>query len=138
MVGKMKSDRALQILRSLLDGNDPFTKAALPSDSLFQNAELFRALRLAERALVAEKRREYRRDTMPANVGQGWTEEEKERLTAAYLAGKSIPVLAEEHGRTRRAIAGRLLLLGILRSEDGAAATHVVTDGAQEPPVDAG
>jgi len=52
----MNPDRAIEIVKSLADGVDPFTGERYPSDSAYQNADIVRALYLALDGLDRVKR----------------------------------------------------------------------------------
>ncbi len=50
--------------------------------------------------------------------GEAWTPEEDRKLYEGFLAGKTGPSLASEHGRSNGAIRSRLRRLGLV-TEDG-------------------
>lgn len=111
----MDSPRAIELLRSLADGRDPFTGQPFPADSPYQQADTVRALYLAIEALKSPAARQ--KDAPDPNrptAGQKWTPEEEQRLRAAFASNPSIPDLAAAHGRTRGAISSRLVKLGLI------------------------
>jgi len=52
---------------------------------------------------------------LPTQAGKAWTEEEDQRLQAAFESGKVVADLAREHERSRNAISSRLVRLGCLQ-----------------------
>lgn len=126
----MKSQTAIDILRQLADGTDPHTGKPFHADSPYQHPDTVRALFLALRALegggaepVAPRkpRAENAPDgKAPSKVGQPWTQQEDERLAAAFDAGTAIPELAAAHQRSRAGIEARLAKLGKITLPEGA------------------
>jgi hypothetical protein len=106
----MREQRAREILDALIKGSDPSKGTELPADSVVHNAEVIRALLLGVDALKAVGARAARRAMLPKNVGRPWSDDEHERLLAAYRSGTSLEDLAARHGRTVRAIQSRLQL----------------------------
>ena len=113
----METTRALEILRALADGKNPYTGETLPADSAYQQADTVRALTLAMEAIESKKKREDRRKELPPNIGRPWTQEDDEWIAQGFDDGASIPEMAESHGRTAGAIRSRLLKLGKLQPE---------------------
>jgi len=107
----MEKERALEILRVLAGGVDPFTGEVLPAESPYQQADAVRALSLAIDRLDRWKPRD-----LPGNAGKPWTVEEEERLVASHGEGRSIREIASAHGRTSGAIESRLTRLGLLEA----------------------
>jgi hypothetical protein len=110
----MDHEKALSILQSLSNGNDPFTGTSFPADSPYQHPDvvraLFQAVRAMEGAVAAQKRQAAR----PAggNSGKPWAKDEDERLLDAFDRGQSIDDLAGAHERSRLAIEARLARFG--------------------------
>jgi hypothetical protein len=107
----MEDTKAVAILSALAKGVNPATGEVLPADSAYQQADVVRALYLAIERLkqpdtAAAKTRP--RSDLPSNVGKPWTEEEDQRLLAAYDRGSKPAELAREHGRTLAGIEARL------------------------------
>ncbi len=117
----MDTSRALEIVRALADGNDPFTSEAFPMDGPYQHPEVVRALFKAVYALQVLRQREKRRESVPLNAGRAWSAPEDAALLLAAEAGTPVVQLAEKHERSPAAIKARLLKLeGIRVSEAGA------------------
>jgi len=108
----MDTDRAIEILRLLSDGIDPFTGEMFPKDSPFQHPDIVRALFKAVDALRKIQGRQVRQKNLPESAGKPWTEEEDNQLINGYDAGRSFKELSEKHKRTEGAIKSRLLKLG--------------------------
>ncbi|MCK4393629.1 hypothetical protein KAX17_12055 [Candidatus Bipolaricaulota bacterium] len=108
----MEALEALEIIKSLADGVDPYTGQKLPEHGLYQNTKTVRALFVAVRALEDLRDRESRKKNLPSHAGIAWTEEEESRLAKRFDEGISIQELAREHQRTIGAIEARLVKLG--------------------------
>ncbi len=110
----MDAEKALEILKPLAEGIDPFTGEILPPESLYQNPEVIRALFAATTALQKQMERNRRQTNLPKNAGKPWSEEEDKELAELFDSGKSIEELSVLHQRTRGAIQSRLLKMGRL------------------------
>ena len=108
----MKTMRALEIMRALADGVDPYTGEVFPAGSVYQNAETVRALYAAIEALEAAHRREMRKKSLPRRAGQPWDDEESSLLIKRYEQSIDIKELARQHERTTGAIGSQLSKLG--------------------------
>lgn len=116
----MEKEQTLRILNALANGADPATGEQFTADSPYQHPETVRALFAAIKAVEggttspAPERAAAERSAAPPQTGAGsrWTEEEEERLGAAFDAGKSVDQLARTHKRSRAGIEARLLKLG--------------------------
>lgn len=108
----METDRAIEILKLLSDGVDPFTGEIFPANSPSQHPDTVRALFKAIDALRKIQSRHVRQGNLPENAGKPWTEGEDNQLTNSYDGGKSFKEISEEHKRTEGAIKSRLLKLG--------------------------
>ena len=73
-----------------------------------------------------------RRAQLPESVGKAWTEEEEQRLRAEFGRGERIPDIAAKHGRTARAIEGRLEKLGLLTPGQSAASPYMTGPAPKE------
>ena len=127
--------RALEILRQLAEGTDPFSGKLCRADSPYQQADTVRALFMALRALeaapaVAAAVPTPARKPRPAGdqearpkmqkVGQPWSQTEDETLAAGFDAGKPVQELALLHQRSRAGIEARLAKLGKITLPEGA------------------
>lgn len=112
----MEKQTALHIVQTLAQGIDPHTGETFPVDSPYQHPDTVRALFQAAQALAEPQtaRTRVAAPGAPANAGKPWTDEEDSALAERFDAGRSIPELAAEHGRTRAAIQARLVKLGKL------------------------
>jgi hypothetical protein len=108
----MDTDRAIEILKLLTDGIDPFTGEIFPKDSPYQHPDTVRALFNAIDALGKIQRKQVRQGELPENAGKPWSEEEDKQLIESFDGGKSFKELSEEHKRTEGAIKSRLLKIG--------------------------
>lgn len=113
----MRDQRAQQILRSLVNGADPFTGEDLSPSTVLQQADVIRAMLAGCSALEERTARASRRAQLPKNAGRAWTTEEQERLVQAFHAGESWEEIAARHGRSLRGIESRLETLGLITEE---------------------
>lgn len=110
----------ISLLERLADGIDPFTGEVLPDEHLLQHPQVVRALFHAIRA-VERKGQEVQRDrSLPANAGSAWTKEEEQKLIERFDAKTSVTEIARLHGRSKGAIASRLVHLGKLSAREEA------------------
>jgi hypothetical protein len=109
---EMETDRAIEILKLLSEGIDPFTGEIFPQESPYQHPDTVRALVRAIEALERMQRRQVWQETLPEKAGKPWTKDEEDQLIKSYDGGKSIKAIAEEHKRKEGAIRSRLLKLG--------------------------
>lgn len=110
----MNPSEALTVVRSLANGVDPGTGEAFGADSVYQRADIVRALFVAANALERSERFSRRRDDLPAKAGQPWTEDEDRKLLASFDAGRGLQELAAAHERTQTGIRARLVKYGRL------------------------
>jgi hypothetical protein len=122
----MKERRALDILQSLVDGVDPSTGQELAPGSIFQKADVLRALLIGVAALETVAARAQRRANLPGNVGRVWSDEEEALLVEAFNCGESPAEIAVRHARTLRAIEARLEKLGLITAEQRTTSTRYV------------
>ena len=108
----MKATDALEIIRSLSDGVDPSTGEIFPDDSPYQKPQVIRALFSAVAIMEGSAKKERKRDDLPANTGQPWSEREETELVHAFDQGTTIAQLADIHQRTKGSISSRLSRLG--------------------------
>ena len=114
----MTDEQALRVIQALADGADPFTGEALPTGSLWHNAEVVRAFFRAAELLERSVGREARQGKLPAKAGQAWSKEESDELGRRFDQGWAVERLAEAHERTRGAIAARLVRIGKIKERD--------------------
>ena len=108
----MKTIRALEIIRALSNGVDPYTGEVYPAGSIYQNVETVRALYAAIAAMEAAHKRERRKKALPRRAGQPWDDEESSLLISRYEQSIGIKELAQQHERTKGAIVSQLTKLG--------------------------
>lgn len=118
----MTPSEAKQVIDVLAAGVDPETGEVLPADSPINSPHVIRALFLASRALELQAGAPAKPKAKPAdrppNAGVAWTDEEAQRLAAAFDAGADIAQLARDHQRTTGAIRSRLVRMGRLQPDD--------------------
>lgn len=107
----METQKALDIVRRLADGQHPETGAVLPSDSLYRQPQAVRALQCAVGALERKHRREKMRSSTMPNAGKPWTENEDEQLAEELRLGMTVQRMAMAHHRGEGSIAARILHL---------------------------
>lgn len=110
----MKFNEALNILRALSDGLNPYTGETLAPESIYQNPQTVRALCCVLRALGRTEKRERRRQVLLVNAGKSWSPDETKRVCAEYRSGLSVRTIAKMHSRSTGAIASRLAKLGVM------------------------
>lgn len=116
----MEISKALEIIRALADGIDPYTGEVYSANSPYQNPETARALFTAINALERAQKRKNRKRVLPDRAGKTWDDEENSLLIKKFEEGIPISEIAVEHKRTEGAIRSRLEKLGKiprLRSE---------------------
>jgi hypothetical protein len=96
----MNPDEAAATLKSLVEGRDPSTGQDLHADTVLQRASVIRALLVGLAAIESSQARERRRAQLPVRVGSSWTDEEDQKLRAAFQAGESVAMLAAGHQRS--------------------------------------
>jgi hypothetical protein len=118
MTSRNQYQKARAVLRSLIQGLDPKSGAELENDAIVNRIEINRAMAIAVTAMEQVEARILRRSLLPQSVGKTWTQDEVARLKAEFSGSEPIPVIAEKHGRTVRAIEARLEQLGLLRPDE--------------------
>ena len=116
----MTPAEAKQIIEVLAGGVDPATGEVLPDDSPLSSPHVIRALFIAAKALELMAAAKPARPAVaaPGNAGKSWTNDEDQRLIAAFDAGTLVAALARTHERTTGAINSRLVKLGRLQTSD--------------------
>jgi hypothetical protein len=97
----MDTDRAIEILKLLTDGIDPFTGEIFPKDSPYQHPDTVRALFKAIDALGKLQSRQVRQGELPENAGKPWSEEEDKQLVERFDGGESFKELSEKLNEQR-------------------------------------
>jgi hypothetical protein len=112
----MSPNEAKSIIEALANGVDPETGEVFPTQSVFNNPQVIRALFMATNALNSLAKREKRGEPLPGNAGKAWSEAEDSELLGAFDAGGSIKEIAAKHGRTKGAITSRLIRFGLIKN----------------------
>jgi hypothetical protein len=110
----MTPAEAKQIIEVLASGVDPATGEVLADDSPLNDPHVIRALFIAAKALETMSGKATRSAATPGNAGKAWSDEEDQRLVAAFDANTPVAALARVHERTSGAITSRLIKLGRL------------------------
>jgi hypothetical protein len=111
----MDNPTAIQLIRSLANGTDPITGEIISDTSSLNDPKLIRAFFLAVDALeYVEKKGKTQKQEMSkyTNAGKPWTSEEDNLLIQAFEKGVAVKEIVQRHGRTRGALAARLVRLG--------------------------
>lgn len=111
----MTPAEAKQVIEVLAGGIDPATGEVLADDNPLSNPHVIRALFLAAKALELMAAKVTRSAATPGNAGKAWSDEEDQRLVAAFDAHTPVAALARAHERTVGAITSRLIRLGRLQ-----------------------
>lgn len=109
----MEVERAHEILRTLGEGNDPYSENELSINSPYRHGDTVRALDLALEGLRLLDRKRKKLLELPVHSGSPWSKEEDQDLIRAYKCGQTIKEIARKHQRTEGAIQSRLLRLGV-------------------------
>jgi hypothetical protein len=107
----MELQEAIEIVRKLADGLHPETGQSLPDDSLYQHPQTVRALQRAVDALEVQDHRRRTRNSLPANAGKPWTDEEDAQLSEELRLGSGLQQIAVSHDRRVGSIAARIMRL---------------------------
>ena len=110
----MTPAQARQIIEGLAGGLDSTTGEVLPEGGPLSEPHVIRALFIAAKALEQVAANAAR--PVPGNAGRPWSEEEDQRLTAAFDGGTPVAELARAHERSRGAITSRLMRFGRLQA----------------------
>ena len=102
--------RAKEILESLADGVNPMTGELLPERDSCNQVEIVRALHTVLKSL--ESAQEKTKKPQPENAGKPWAKEDEEILCQMFETGCSSKEICNHFGRTKGAIAARLVRLG--------------------------
>jgi len=115
----MENARAVEVIKSLAAGIDPYTGEVFQSGSTLQNPEVVRALFVAVTAMEGRKTSVRaaaapKNPALPSAAGKAWSETEDQELAQGFDGGASEKDLAAKHQRTLGAIRYRLVKLGRL------------------------
>ena len=116
----METDRAIEIVKKLADGVDPYTGKVCTDDSPFQKADTVRALGIALECLEGRRRRTERKENGPSKFGKAWSEAEEKSMLDMFDAKVKVDEIARKLERTNSAIWARLEKVGrVSRDESG-------------------
>ena len=116
----MEKGRAIEVMTSLADGIDPYTKESMGDASPYQNADTVRALHVALEALKGGVRTKPVREDGKTKVGKAWTEEDEKKMEEMFDAKVDVAEIAEKLERTKGGIWARLEKIGrVTRDADG-------------------
>jgi len=115
----MELERAIEIVKKLADGIDPFSGKRFPSSSPYQQADTIRALHLALEGLKKLKRS----TSQKTGPGRPWSEDEEQELLRQFDNKIDVEQIAKDHDRTKGAIWARLEKLGRIQRKDFPGAT---------------
>lgn len=108
----MEIQEALEIVRKLANGIHPETDEVLDKASPFQLPQTVRALNRAVSALEFQQERVRARQSLPANAGKPWSNNEDTQICDELRRGINFQEIARGHGRTVGSIVARLIRLG--------------------------
>ncbi|HEY1802432.1 MAG TPA: hypothetical protein VGG46_16005 [Terriglobales bacterium] len=115
----METQLALKIMRALASGVHPHTGNALPSNSLYREPEVIKALNRALGTLTHAEEKERQR---PANSGRYWSHEEDVQICEEVRKGLDFRLIAKAHQRSVGSIVARLVKLGKIHAKPGSRA----------------
>lgn len=105
----MDLKRAREIVKTLADGVNPATGEVFPSDHVYNEPDVIRALfTLLEATSQPSAPIDPKR-----NAGKPWNKIEDEKLCDEFASKMKLADIAKEHGRTYGAIESRLDHLGL-------------------------
>lgn len=107
----MELGEALEVVRRLANGQHPET-GVFENSAALQHPHSVRALNRAVAALEFQQQRERARESMPANAGKPWTNQEDALICDELRRGINFQEIARGHGRTVGSIVARLIRLG--------------------------
>ena len=110
----MTPAQARQIIEGLAGGFDATTGEVLPEGGPLSEPHVIRALFIAAKALEQAAAKAAR--PVPGHAGKPWSEDEDQRMTAAFDGGTPVAELARAHQRSRGAITSRLMRFGRLQA----------------------
>lgn len=102
--------RAKEILETLADGVNPVTGEVLPEWDSCNQVEIVRALHMVLKSLESVQGKPQR--PQAENAGKPWAKEDEEILCQMFETGCTSKEICNHFGRTKGAIAARLVRLG--------------------------
>jgi len=127
----MDINRAAEILQNVASGIDPMTGKTLPSDSLYNDPDIIRALFICVQYIrgqqqptekvkmpLEEEQAVNLGKGLPKNAGLPWTDDLKRELASDFKAGHSPAALADRFGRSKGAITSELKRQGLISEEE--------------------
>jgi len=130
MVNGSSYHKSRAVIDALIQGTDPETGAELPANSIANRIQVNRALLVAVSAMEQVHARNLRRALLPEKVGRTWSDDEERQLREEFANSEPIPLIAEKHRRTIRAIEARLERMALLRADQ-----RTTSDSFLGPPV---
>lgn len=112
----MNIDRAKEILELLADGVNPLTGELLPDSDSCNQVEVVRAFHTALKHLDAASGKTGK--AQAKNAGKPWLPEDDKNLCRMFDTGCSPKELCVHFGRSKGAIAARLVRLGKIGERD--------------------
>ena len=103
----MNLKEAKNTIEELLNGSNPMTGVTIPSESVFNEPIVMRALMVSVKALEVGI-------TKPLRKGEPWTRDEYKRLRDSFNQRKSFKEIADDFQRTEKAIISKLVFLGLI------------------------
>jgi hypothetical protein len=109
----MQYEEALSIVRSLAGGINPITKEPIPSDSVYNDPIIIRALYTVtdSKPLKSKKIKTAIPKNVANNAGKKWNKEDEKALIEAFKEGLTDIELANKFGRSKFAINSKLVKL---------------------------
>lgn len=115
----METQQALKIMRALASGVHPHSGNALPSNSLYRQPEVIKALNRALGTLAQAEEKERQR---PPNSGRYWSSEEDAKICEEVRNGLDFRLIAKAHQRSVGSIVARLVKLGQIHAKSSSRA----------------
>lgn len=91
---------------------------------------------LLEAMKVNRSARQRAQGNLPPRAGARWSEEETQRLMAAFGEGKSVAALSQIHARTSVAIESQLVRLGLIARTDPSTSGQSQSSATQSNPME--
>jgi hypothetical protein len=111
----MQYEEALNIIKLLAGGINPVTKQPFPSDSVYNDPTIIRALyTVSDPKTHKPKKIKPTPKKTAQNAGKKWNLDEDNALTEAFRQGMSESEMAVKFGRTKFAITSRLVKLDLI------------------------
>lgn len=104
----------LEIIKHLSNGINPLTGEMFEDEHICHNEEITSALMISIKSLENEIKKLERKNNLPKNAGNPWSNEEDANLILKFDNGNSIKELSEILARTEGSIQSRLARHGKL------------------------